>query len=177
MSTVTASVSSAASPSGASRPSPVGTREYLSFKLGAEEYGIDILKVQEIRGYEAPTRIANAPDFIKGVVNLRGVIVPIVDMRVRFGLNDIRYDSFTVVIILTIAGRTLGMVVDSVSDVLELDAGTIREAPEFHGAVDASCITGLGTVTTGGQPRMLILLDIVGLMRGCDLGLTDQVAH
>jgi purine-binding chemotaxis protein CheW len=80
-----------------------GTREYLSFKLGAEEYGIDILKVQEIRGYEPPTRIANVPEFIKGVVNLRGVIVPIIDMRVRFCMEDVQYNSFTVVIILNIA--------------------------------------------------------------------------
>ena len=108
----------------------LGTREFLSFKLGAEEYGIDILKVQEIRGYEPPTRIANAPEFIKGVVNLRGVIVPIVDMRVRFGLDDVQYNGFTVVIILNVVGRTVGMVVDSVSDVLELGGDTIRPAPE-----------------------------------------------
>src|SRR5206468_5128685 len=81
-------------------------REYLSFKLGAEEYGIDILKVQEIRGYEPPTRIANAPSFIKGVTNLRGVIVPIVDMRMKFNLADVQYNDFTVVIILNVAQRT-----------------------------------------------------------------------
>ncbi len=154
-----------------------GTREYLSFKLGAEEYGIDILKVQEIRGYEAPTRIANVPDFIKGVVNLRGVIVPIVDMRVRFALDEVKYDAFTVVIILNIAGRTIGMVVDSVSDVLELDADTIRPAPEFNGAIDASYITGLGTVRTGDTQRMLILMDIESLMKGADMGLMDVVTH
>jgi purine-binding chemotaxis protein CheW len=154
-----------------------GTREYLSFKLGAEEYGIDILKVQEIRGYEPPTRIANAPEFIKGVVNLRGVIVPIVDMRVRFGLDEVKYDSFTVVIILNIAGRTIGMVVDSVSDVLELGAGAIRPAPEFNGAIDATYITGLGTVTTGDTMRMLILMDIEALMKGAEMGLMDVVTH
>ena len=137
-------------------------------------YGIDTLKVQEIRSCEAPIRIANAPDCIKGVVNLGGVIVPIVNLRVRFGLNDVRYDSFTVAIILNIARRTLGMVADSLSDVLELNAGTLREAPEFHGAADASCITGLGTVTTGGPQRMLILMDIVGLMRGCETHVMDQ---
>ena len=155
----------------------LGHREYLSFKLGAEEYGIDILKVQEIRGYEAPTRIANAPAFIKGVVNLRGVIVPIVDMRVRFGLADVRYDSFTVVIILNLAGRTVGMVVDSVSDVLELGGDTIRPAPEFNGAVDAAYITGLGSVTVGDAQRMLILMDIESLMRAPDMGLMDVVMH
>src|SRR3982750_247340 len=92
--------------------------EFLTFRLGAEEYGIDILRVQEIRSYEAPTRIANAPAFVKGVVNLRGVIVPIVDMRIKFNLTPVNYDSFTVVIVLNIAGRVVGMVVDAVSDVI-----------------------------------------------------------
>jgi purine-binding chemotaxis protein CheW len=148
-------------------------REYLSFKLGAEEYGIDILKVQEIRGYEPPTRIANAPHFIKGVVNLRGVIVPIVDMRLRFGLPDVKYDSFTVVIILNIAHRTVGMVVDSVSDVLELPPGHIKPAPEFNGAIDATYITGLGTIKHGDDERMLILMDIEQMMTAADMGLMD----
>lgn len=161
-----------AAPSGA-------TREYLSFKLGAEEYGIDILKVQEIRGYEPPTRIANAPHFIKGVVNLRGVIVPIVDMRLRFGLPDVQYNSFTVVIILNIAHRTVGMVVDSVSDVLELASGHIKPAPEFHGAIDATYITGLGTIKHGDDERMLILMDIEQMMTAPDMGLmdTDDMIH
>ena len=149
-------------------------QEFLIFTLGAEEYGIDILKVQEIRGYEQPTRIANAPHFIKGVVNLRGVIVPIVDMRLRFGLPDVRYDTFTVVIILNVAGRTVGMVVDSVSDVLELPAGTIKAAPEFNGAIDASFITGLGTVRHGEAERMLILMDIERMMTAPDMGLMDE---
>jgi purine-binding chemotaxis protein CheW len=150
-------------------------REVLSFKLGAEEYGIDILRVQEIRGYEPPTRIANAPHFIKGVTNLRGVIVPIVDMRLRFGLAEPQYNAFTVVIILNVAGRTVGMVVDSVSDVLELAPGEIKPAPEFHGTVDSSYITGLGTVKTGEGERMLILMDIERLMSGDEMGLADRV--
>lgn len=148
-------------------------REYLSFKLGAEEYGIDILKVQEIRGYEPPTRIANAPPFIKGVVNLRGVIVPVVDMRLRFGLADAEYNGFTVVIILNVASRTVGMVVDSVSDVLELGSGQVKPAPEFSAAVDASYITGLGTLKSGDEERLLILLDIEALVRSPDMGLMD----
>lgn len=152
-------------------------REYLSFKLGAEEYGIDILKVQEIRGYEQPTRIANAPHFIKGVVNLRGVIVPIVDMRLRFGLPDVKYDSFTVVIILNVAHRTVGMVVDSVSDVLELPANQIKPAPEFNGAIDAAYITGLGTIKHGDDERMLILMDIEQMMTAADMCLMDAVTH
>ena len=155
----------------------LGTREYLSFKLGAEEYGIDILRVQEIRGYEAPTRIANSPPFIKGVVNLRGVIVPIVDMRVRFNMEDVQYNSFTVVIILNIAGRTVGMVVDSVSDVLELDGDHIKAAPEFNGAIDATFITGLGTVKQGDTERMLILMDIEALMKSPEMALMDHISH
>jgi hypothetical protein len=89
----------------------VGTQEYLTFRLGAEEYGIDILKVQEIRGYDTVTRIANAPAFIKGVINLRGVIVPIVDLRLKFNLGEAKYDTFTVVIILNVVNRVVGAVV------------------------------------------------------------------
>ena len=103
--------------------------EYLTFRLGGEEYGIDILRVQEIRSYEQPTRIANAPGYIKGVVNLRGVIVPIVDLRVRLGCAQAEYNHFTVVIVLNVKGRVVGAVVDSVSDVLELPAEAIRPAP------------------------------------------------
>lgn len=147
--------------------------EVLSFKLGAEEYGIDILKVQEIRGYEPPTRIANAPSFMKGVVNLRGVIVPIVDMRLRFALEDVKYDAFTVVIILNVAHRTVGIVVDSVSDVLELHQDQIKPAPEFNANVDAQYIIGLGTMKSGDAERMLILMDIERLMSSDDMGLTD----
>jgi purine-binding chemotaxis protein CheW len=155
------------------------SNEYLTFRLGAEEYGIDILKVQEIRGYENPTRIANAPHFIKGVVNLRGVIVPIVDLRMKFDLGEPAYDATTVVIILNVAKRVIGVVVDSVSDVLELAAEQIRPAPEFNGAVDASFITGLGSVKSSeseqGCDRMLILVDIETLMAGADMGLVDAV--
>ena len=148
-------------------------REVLSFKLGAEEYGIDILKVQEIRGYENPTRIANVPSFMKGVVNLRGVIVPVVDMRLRFDLPDVSYDAFTVVIILNLAGRTIGMVVDSVSDVLALGPDQIKPAPEFNGQIECSHIIGLGAVKTGEVERMMILMDIEGLMSSDGMGLRD----
>jgi len=170
-------IPSAAAATSAAMALATAPREYLSFKLGAEEYGIDILRVQEIRGYEAPTRIANSAAFIKGVVNLRGVIVPIVDMRVRFNLPDVQYNSFTVVIILNIANRTVGMVVDSVSDVLELGAGQIKAAPEFNGAIDANYITGLGTAKTGDVERMLILMDIEALMTSPEMGLMDTVVH
>ncbi len=146
---------------------PVVAREYLTFRLGQEEYGIDILKVQEIRGYEPPTRIAHAPEFLKGVVNLRGTIVPIVDMRLKFNCSRADYDSFTVVIILNLRSRIVGIVVDSVSDVLELPADAVRPAPDIDTTVDSSCILGLGSV----NERMLVLLDIERLMSGVDMGL------
>ena len=142
-------------------------REYLTFRLDQEEYGIDILKVQEIRGYEPPTRIANAPAFIKGVVNLRGTIVPIVDMRLKFNCAQAEYNSFTVVIILNLHQRVVGIVVDSVSDVMELHPDAIRAAPDIDSAIDSGSITGLGSV----GERMLILLDIEKLMSGADMGL------
>ena len=145
--------------------------EYLTFCLGAEEYGIDILKVQEIRSYEPPTRIAKAPAFVKGVVNLRGVIVPIVDMRLRFQLPDVQYNSFTVVIILNIGGRIMGMVVDSVSDVTQLGAEQIRPAPEMGSVLDTDYLMGLGTL----DGRMLILLDIDRLMSSEEMGLIANI--
>jgi purine-binding chemotaxis protein CheW len=157
----------------------VQTQEYLTFKLGAEEYGIDILKVQEIRGYDTVTRIANSPSFIKGVINLRGVIVPIVDLRLKFNLGDAKYDAFTVVIILNVANRVVGAVVDSVSDVLELAPEQIRPAPEFNSMLDASYITGLGSVKSGGgdgPDRMLILVDIEKLMTSADMALVEAAA-
>ena len=141
--------------------------EFLTFRLGGEEYGIDILKVQEIRSYEPPTRIANAPAFIKGVVNLRGVIVPIVDLRLRLGCESAEYSALTVVIVLNVKGRVVGAVVDSVSDVLELARDAIKPAPEMASAVDASFITGIGSV----GERMLILMDIEGLMASEEMGL------
>jgi purine-binding chemotaxis protein CheW len=174
MSAITAAESRAVAQAAAARGLP---REVLSFKLGAEEYGIDILKVQEIRGYEQPTRIANSPAFMKGVVNLRGVIVPIIDMRVRFQLDEPKYDAFTVVIILNVAHRTIGIVVDSVSDVLELGPDQIKPAPEFNGAIDAAYITGLGTVKTGDSERMLILMDIEQLMSSAEMGLIDAAVQ
>jgi purine-binding chemotaxis protein CheW len=145
--------------------------EFLTFRLGAEEYGIDILKVQEIRSYEAPTRIANAPSFIKGVVNLRGVIVPIVDLRLKLACETNDYNDFTVVIVLNVRGRVVGAVVDSVSDVLELTQDSIRPAPEMASAVDTTFITGISNV----NDRMLILMDIEALMASSDMGLFDSV--
>ena len=146
--------------------------EFLTFTLGAEEYGLDILKVQEIRGYDAVTAIANTPPFIKGVINLRGIIVPIVDMRIKFKLGHITYNELTVVIILNVANRVIGIVVDAVSDVVALAAGQIKVAPEFSGALDTSYITGLGTV----DDRMIIVMDIEKLISGRDMNLIEMAA-
>jgi len=147
-------------------------REFLSFRLGAEEYGIEILKVQEIRGWEQPTVIANTPAFIKGVINLRGIIVPIVDLRLKFNLGEAKYDEFTVVIILSVAKRVVGAVVDAVSDVQTLAPQQIKPAPEFSAALETQFITGLGII----EERMLILLDIERLMTSRDMQLVDQAA-
>jgi len=151
--------------------------ECLTFRLGGEEYGIDILRVQEIRGYENPTRIANAPSFVKGVLNLRGVIVPIVDLRLKFGMEHAAYDAITVTVVLNVAGRTLGAVVDSVSDVIELKGDQIKPAPQFNTSVDAGYITGIGAFKQGDLDRMLILVDIEELMSSPDMGLIGTDLH
>jgi len=148
-------------------------REFLAFKLGNEEYGIDILRVQEIRSYEEPTRLANVPDFIKGVVNLRGVIVPIVDMRLKFRLDEARYDHFTVVIVLNIGSRIVGMVVDAVSDVITLTPEQLRPVPEFAASVDADHLLAIGAI----DDRMLILVDIEKLMTSADMGLVESAVQ
>jgi purine-binding chemotaxis protein CheW len=144
--------------------------EFLSFRLGAEEYGIDILSVQEIRSYEEPTRIANAPEFIKGVVNLRGVIVPIVDMRIKLGCDKVEYNALTVVIVLSVHDRVVGLVVDSVSDVIRLSHDHIKAAPQISTSLDAGFITGIASV----GERMLILADIEALIGSADMGLVAQ---
>lgn len=154
-------------------------REYLTFRLGSEEYGIDILKVQEIRSYEPPTKIANAPAYLKGVVNLRGVIVPIVDLRVKFNCvkadGQAEIDSFTVVIVLNVKGRVVGAVVDSVSDVMQLAEQMIQPAPEMSSSiVDTTYITGIANVSD----RLLILMDIESLMGSAEMGLINSLtAH
>ncbi len=146
--------------------------EVVTFTLGHEEYGIDIQKVQELRGYDAVTRIANAPEYIKGVVNLRGIIVPIIDMRIKFALGTPSYDQFTVVIVLNIGGRVVGMVVDSVSDVITLTAEQIKPAPEMGSVLDTDYLIGLGTL----EERMLILVDIDKLMSSEEMGLIEKMA-
>lgn len=149
-----------------------GSAQYLTFTLGKEEYAVDILKVQEIRGYDAVTAIANAPPFIKGVINLRGVIVPIVDMRIKFSVGEATYTEFTVVIILNVLNRVVGIVVDGVSDVIALPPEQMKAAPEFGATLDTKYIKGLGTV----DERMIILVDIEKLMSSRDMELMDEVA-
>jgi purine-binding chemotaxis protein CheW len=149
---------------------PTTLREFLAFKLGSEEYGIDILRVQEIRSYEEPTRIANSPPFIRGVVNLRGVIVPIVDMRLKFNLEQVNYDNFTVVIVLNIGSRVVGMVVDAVSDVITLTPEQLRPVPAFNSRIQGEHLLAIGAV----GDRMLILVDIEKLMSSPEMGLVEQ---
>jgi len=160
-----------AAPAPAPRRLAAMPSQFLSFRLDREEYGIDILRVQEIRSYETPTRIANAPHFIKGVVNLRGVIVPIVDLRLKLACETADYTDSTVVIVLNVRDRVIGAVVDSVSDVVVLDADSIKPAPEINALVDANYTIGIGCIKTGDVERMLILTDIDALMSGADLGL------
>lgn len=147
-------------------------QEFLIFTLGDEEYGIDILKVQEIRGYDQVTRIANTPAFIKGVTNLRGVIVPIIDLRVKFAQKDVSYNENTVVIVLNLDQRVVGIVVDGVSDVLSLTHEQIRPAPEFAVTLATEYLTGLGSL----GERMLILVDIEKLLSSEEMSLIDAVA-
>ena len=155
-------------PANAAGHTPI--REFLASKLGKEEYGIDILRVQEIRSYEEPTRLATAPAFIKGVLNLRGVIVPVFDMRLKFNLDQARYDSFTVVIVLNIGHRVVGMVVDAVSDVITLTSEQLRPVPEFGSAIASDHLLAIGAI----DQRMLILVDIEKLMTGAEMGLVEQ---
>jgi purine-binding chemotaxis protein CheW len=145
----------------------IARRDYLTFRLGEEEYGIDILLVQEIRSYEQPTKMANTSDFIKGVVNLRGVIVPIIDMRMKFNLPRVEYTNLTVVIILNIGHTNIGMVVDGVADVISLTPAEIRPVPQFESSIGSEHILAIASF----EERMLILLDIEGLLSNSGMGL------
>lgn len=139
-------------------------QQYLTFIMAGEEYGVDILAVQEIRGWEQSTVIPNAPDYIKGVINLRGTIVPIMDLRARFGLARVEYSPVTVVIILKVDGqhgeRVMGIVVDAVSDVYTIAEGTTRRAPELSEDNNSVFIKGLVNV----NDKMVILLDVASLL-------------
>lgn len=147
--------------------------QYLTLRLGDEEYAIDILRVQEIRSYEEPTRMVNAPVFIKGVVNLRGVIVPIVDLRIKLNIDKVEYNEFTVVIILNVRGTVIGAVVDAVSDVVTLTSQSIKAAPQFDTSIDSRFITGLANV----GDRMLIVMKIEALMSNAELGMMSAALN
>lgn len=144
-------------------------QEYLTFSLGDEHYALDIMSVKEIRGYEAVTRIANAPAFIKGVINLRGEIVPIVDLRIKFNVGEPRYDEFTIVIVIQIHDRLVGIVVDGVSDVVSLSEQERRPPPEFGVGFDSRFLVGLAKL----QERMVILVNIEALVTSNELCLLD----
>ncbi|ADU99501.1 chemotaxis protein CheW [Alicycliphilus denitrificans] len=165
-------LSSAAQRSSTGSAAASAAAEFLTFRLGQEEYGIDILRVQEIRSYEQPTRMAHAPEFIKGVIDLRGVIVPIVDLRLKLHCATAEYTDFTVVIILNVGGTVLGAVVDAVADVVALPADAIKPAPQFQGQVDAAFVRGIATV----DKRMLIVMDIESLLSSAEMGLVQSVA-
>jgi purine-binding chemotaxis protein CheW len=141
------------------------SREVLTFRLGSEAYGINILRVQEIRGCDPVTPLAGMPEFIRGVIDLRGVIVPIVDMRMKFALSGAQYDDSTVVIILNVSDRVIGIVVDAVSDVVTFAADQIRPVPEFSAQLDMQYITGLARL----DERIVMLLDIERLLSSPDM--------
>ncbi|MDO7673809.1 MAG: chemotaxis protein CheW [Reinekea forsetii] len=143
--------------------------EFLSFVLGDENYALDIMSVKEIRGYEAVTKIANAPAFVKGVLNLRGDIVPIVDLRIKFDIGQATYDEFTIVIMLSVSDRIVGVVVDAVSDVIKLSAQAILPPPEFGVSFNSRFLRGLATV----ENKMIILVNIAALIGSDELGLMD----
>lgn len=135
----------------------------LTFTLGQEEYGIQILKVQEIKGYAPPTPIPNTPCHVKGVINLRGTIVPIVDLRSKFGMETIDYTPFTVIVVTQLQGdKIVGFIVDAVSDVLNVPASDIHRTPEFDGQVDTTFVSGLAKI----GDRIVILLDIEKILGG-----------
>lgn len=154
-------------------PTAAASGEFLTFALGEQQYGVDILKVQEIRGYEGVTAIPNTPVHIKGVINLRGTIVPVLDLRLKFRLGEARYDGFTVMIILNLGERTVGVVVDSVSDVVQLKAEQIRPAPPLGAGVDARYLVGVGVI----DKRMVLLIDIERLLGSEDLALIDTATE
>ena len=148
-------------------------QEFLTFTLGDENYALDILAVKEIRGYESVTKIANAPPFIKGVINLRGDIVPIVDLRIKFNVGSATYDEFTIVIVLHIDKRIVGIVVDGVSDVVSLNKSQLRPPPDFGVSFDSQYLLGLATI----NEQMIILVDINQLISSEEMGLFSVSDH
>lgn len=136
--------------------------QYLTFTLGEEEYGVEILKVQEIKGYSAVTPIPNTPPYVKGVMNLRGTIIPVVDLRSKLSMAQADYNQFTVIVVVKVGSKTRGLVVDSVSDVLNIPQGDIQEAPDFGSEVDAAYISGMAKA----GDKLIVLLDIDKVLLG-----------
>ncbi len=139
--------------------------QFLTFQLGNELYGVDILRVQEIKGYTTVTKIPNTPPHIKGVLNLRGTIVPIVELRTKFGLPTIEYTLFTVIVVVVIQEKIMGLVVDAVSDVLNIDKKDIQPPPQFGAKVDVSFLNGIGK----SNDKLVALLDMDRLLSDGDL--------
>ncbi|HSB67714.1 MAG TPA: chemotaxis protein CheW [Candidatus Methylomirabilis sp.] len=133
-----------------------GAHQFLTFALGQEEYGVEILKIQEIKGYSAITPLPNTPPYVKGVLNLRGTIVPIVDLRKKFGLPEVEHNQFTVIVVVQVQGKIMGFIVDGVSDVLSVTGADIQPTPDLHGQVDTSFLNGLAKA----GEKLVILLDI-----------------
>ncbi len=146
--------------------------QFLTFQLGEELYGVDILRVQEIKGYTAVTKIPNTPAHIKGVLNLRGTIVPIVELRTKFGMNTIDYTMFTVIVVVVVREKIMGLVVDAVSDVLNIDKKEIQPAPQFGAKVDVSFLNGIGK----SGDKLIALLDMDRLLSDDDLQDTTAAA-
>jgi len=146
--------------------------QFLTFTLQSEEYGIEILKVQEIKGFSKITPIPTAPHYIKGVLNLRGTVVPVVDLRTRFSMTEKQYDKFTVIIVVNLGAKVVGLLVDTVSDVLDIPDKDIEDTPDLAGSVDASCITGMGKI----EDRIVMLLDIARLVGVEELANLETVA-
>lgn len=152
--------------------SSIGEGQFLTFELNNEMYGVDILKVQEIRGWTEVTNIPNAPHFIRGVVNLRGAIVPILDMRRRFNMDELVFTHQTVVIVVNVSDRTIGMVVDGVSDVVNIPMEDLRPAPDFGTGIDASFLQGLAPID---EENMAIILNIDEMLQACELVQLDKL--
>lgn len=152
--------------------SSIGEEQFLTFRLDGQEYGIAILKVQEIKGWDRMTPIPNSPPYVKGVLNLRGVIVPVFDLRLRFGLPEATRDAFTVIIVVNIGGRLAGIVVDAVSDVINVGAEQKCAAPEYEGQQNREFIQGLAQV----DGKLLILLDIDRMVNPETLDKTEAAA-
>jgi len=152
---------------------PLTSCQYLTFALSAEQYGIELLKVQEIRGYSAVTPIPNTPPFIKGVMNLRGAVIPIIDLRARFGMAAIEYTTFNVIIVINVGCKVMGLLVDAVSDVLSVGPGDLRPAPDFGERADTRFISGMAA--TG--DNIAVLLDLESLLSEADFPVADQLGQ